>query len=379
MLTSTNEFLLYVLSDIKPSNESILEEIKLLDINDADYAEKLARSLTTLCVVKPLVIKSIKISRSLAWKTYMEDNNVSKNQSTMANVIKLLDKTDINQWIIELYEEDYPGVKDFVHRVNNLSGYNKVPYLHILLKSLAKVILPNKKLNSKEALKLLFSSTELTSQIDSWVNANELKKYSGETVTSPSMYSWLNKNFPLDTKSIADSDIAYDLGGGFATPALSILFNKAMVCLDVNPPTNNANVVINTIKSLTVEEYRDLLAQQAFINFNVFTDEFPLNYTSYFITSFGFATSTVSSPGNETLAGSSWINTTYNCMKRLSNLIAANKEVYFILYGRPTNRVHRNKVIAMKFKNMQLITSEIYKDDYSTKTAYNFGVTQVLN
>jgi len=378
MLTNTNEFLLYVLSYSKPSNESILEEIKLLDINDTDYAEKLARSLTTLCVVKPLVTKSIKISSSLAWKTYMNDNNVSKNHSTMANVIKLLDKTQINQWIIELYEENYPGVKDFVHRVNSLSGYNKVPYLYILLKSLAKVILRNKKVNSKKELKLLFDSTELTPQVDSWINANELKKYSGETVTSPNIYSWLTKDFPLDTKSIADADIAYDLGGGFATPALSILFNKPMVCLDVNPPSNNANVIINTIKSLTLEEYRDLLAQQAFINFNIFTDEFPLNYNSYFITSFGFATSTVSSSENETIAGSSWINTTYNCMKRLANLIAANKEVYFILYGRPTNRVHRNKVIAMKFKNMELTASEIYEDDYGTKTEYNFGVNQVL-
>ena len=379
MLTNQNEFLLSVMADNRPSNEELLDEIKQLSSDDLEYAEKLARTLTTLCIVKPLTIKSIKLSKLLAWKVYMEDNKISKSHSTMANVIKLLDKSNINLFVVELYEENYLGVRDFVHRVNGLSGYNKVPYLHILLKSLAKQVTPNQKLNTKNNLKILFDSQDLNTQLDSWIASNEVKKYSGETVTSPGIYSWLTTDFPLDTKSIADAEIAYDLGGGFATPAMSILFNKPMVCLDINSPSNNANVVINTVKGLTVQEYRDLLSQQAYINFNVFTDEFPLEYNSYFITSFGFANSTVSTPENETIAGSSWVNTTYNCMKRLANLIAAGKEVYFLLYGRPTNRVHRNKVIAMKFKNKQFITSEIYDDNYSTKDTYNFGVTHVLN
>ena len=379
MLTNENEFLLSAMSDDRASNESILNQIIFLDVNDLEYAEKLARTLTVLAIVKPLGIKSIKLSKSLAWRVYMDDNKVSKNNSTMANVVKLLDKSDINLWVLELYEENYPNTRNFVHRVNALSGYNKVPYIHILLKSLAKVVLIDTKLNTKQNLKTLFDSAELNVQLQLWIDSNEVKKYSGETVTSPNIYNWLSKEFPLDVDSIASAEIAYDLGGGFATPALSILFNKPMICLDINSPSSNQNVIINAVKSLTVQEYRDLLTQQAFINFNVFTDDFPLDYSSYFITSFGFATSTVSAGDNGTVAGNSWVNTTYNCMKRLANLIAANKEVYFILYGRPTNRVHRNKVIAMKFKNKKLITSEIYDDNYSTKDTYNFGVTHVLN
>lgn len=378
MLTNLNEFLLSANSDDRPSNETILNNITLLSPEDQEYAEKLSRELTNLCIVRPLIVKSIKMAKSLAWRTYIEDNNVSKTHSTMANVIKLLDKSEINLWTLELYEEGSVNVRNFVHRVNTLSGYNKVPYLHILLKSLNKKIFGAKKLQTKQDVKNLFDSAELVPQLESWIAADEVKRYSGETVTNPNIYSWLTKQFPLDIEAIESSEIGYDLGGGFATPAISILFNKPMVSLDVIDPSNNSDIILNVSDITTLAEYRDLLAQQPYINFDVFTDDFPDSYNSYFITSFGFATSTVSSTVNETVAGAAWVNTTYNSMKRLANLIAKNKDVYFLLYGRPTNRVHRNKVIAMRFNNRVMQSVEIYEDNFSTKDEHNFGITHVL-
>jgi hypothetical protein len=378
MLTNLNEFLLSANSDNRPSNETILSNINLLSAEDSEYAEKLTRELTNLCIVRPLIVKSIKMAKTLAWRTYIDDNNVSKTNSTMANVIKLLDKSEINLWTLELYEEGSLNVRNFVHRVNALSGYNKVPYLHILLKSLNKKINSTKKLKTKQDVKNLFDNPELVPQLETWIAADEVKRYSGETVTNPNIYSWVVKQFPLDTQAIQSAEIGYDLGGGFATPGISILFNKPMVSLDVIDPSNNSDVILSVPELTTLAEYRDLLAQQPYIRFDVFADDFPDNYNSYFITSFGFATSTVSYTGNETVAGAAWVNTTYNSMKRLANLIAKNKDVYFLLYGRPTNRIHRNKVIAMRFNNRVMQSVEIYEDNYSTKNDHSFGITHVL-
>jgi len=62
----------------------------------------------------------------------------------------------------------------------------------------------------------------------------------------------------------------------------------------------------------------------------------------------------------------------------LLELIAMGKDVYFILYGRPTTRIHQNKVIGMRFFNKELVDVEIYQDPFSTDTKYVFGTNSTL-
>jgi hypothetical protein len=74
-----------------------------------------------------------------------------------------------------------------------------------------------------------------------------------------------------------------------------------------------------------------------------------------------------------------WIDTSYNAIKCITKLIAEGKDVYFILYGRPTARIHQNKVIGMRFVNKELVSTEIYQDPFSQDNKYVFGSSSTLS
>lgn len=362
------------------SNTDLLDQINNLDKDNEDYHELLTRLLVLLATKKPIVIPHIKLSDSTSWMKYMKTNGIDTKGSAMANTVKMLDKSPINQWIINLYEENWANTRLFVNYVNGLQSRDKVPYLHILIKTIFKNIY-DRKLDTEQDLKDLMARTDLIDNVvRSSVTLGGLKKISGETATSTGIYSWLTTSgdFNVLTDVISSAEAAYDLGGGYCTPALSMQFNKKLISLDLVDPktarTDNVSMSIDPNLNLSLKEYIDLLDQQKWQQFDVFASSIDNSFNSYFITSFGFATSTVVG-----IEGKTWIDTTYSAIKCITKLIAEGKDVYFILYGRPTVRVHQNKVIGMRFVNKELVSTEIYQDPFSQDTKYTFGTSTLMS
>ncbi len=362
------------------SNTELLEQINNLDKDSEDYHELLTRLLVLLATKKPILVPQVKLSNKTAWMQYMKSNAIDTKSSAMANTVKMIDKSPINQWVITLYEENFANTRLLVNYVNGLQSRDKVPYIHILLKTLFKNMF-SRKLETEQDLRDLMSRTDLIDNVvKSSVTLGGLKKISGETATNTSIYTWLTTSgdFNVLTDVIANAEAAYDLGGGYCTPALSMQFRKKLTSLDLLDPktARTDNVVINVDPYFEVDtlQYLDLLDQQKWEEFDVFLSSINNQYDSYFITSFGFATSTVSNIDNKT-----WIDTTYSAIKCITKLIAEGKDVYFILYGRPTARVHQNKVIGMRFVNKELVSTEIYQDPFSQETKYSFGTSAALS
>jgi hypothetical protein len=362
------------------SNTELLEQINNLDKDSEDYHELLTRLLVLLATKKPILVPQVKLSNKTAWMQYMKSNAIDTKSSAMANTVKMIDKSPINQWVITLYEENFANTRLLVNYVNGLQSRDKVPYIHILLKTLFKNMF-SRKLETEQDLRDLMSRTDLIDNVvKASVTLGGLKKISGETATNTSIYTWLTTSgdFNVLTDVIANAEAAYDLGGGYCTPALSMQFRKKLTSLDLLDPktARTDNVVLNVDPYFEIDtlQYLDLLDQQKWEEFDVFLSSINNQYNSYFITSFGFATSTVSSVDNKT-----WIDTTYSAIKCITKLIAEGKDVYFILYGRPTARVHQNKVIGMRFVNKELVSTEIYQDPFSQETKYSFGTTAALS
>jgi hypothetical protein len=362
------------------SNAELLEQINNLDKDSEDYHELLTRLLALLATKKPILVPQVKLSNKTAWMQYMKSNAIDTKSSAMANTVKMIDKSPINQWVITLYEENFANTRLLVNYVNGLQSRDKVPYIHILLKTLFKNMF-SRKLETEQDLRDLMSRTDLIDNVvKASVTLGGLKKISGETATNTSIYTWLTTSgdFNVLTDVIANAEAAYDLGGGYCTPALSMQFRKKLTSLDLLDPktarTDNVVLSVDPYFEIDTLQYLDLLDQQKWEQFDVFLSSINNQYDSYFITSFGFATSTVSSVDNKT-----WIDTTYSAIKCITKLIAEGKDVYFILYGRPTARVHQNKVIGMRFVNKELVSTEIYQDPFSQETKYSFGSTATLS
>lgn len=362
------------------SNTELLEQINYLDKDSEDYHELLTRLLVLLATKKPILVPQVKLSNNTAWMQYMRTNAIDTKASAMANTVKMLDKSPINQWIISLYEENYANTRLLVNYVNGLQSRDKVPYLHILLKTLFKNMF-ERKLETEQDLRDLMARTDLIDNVvKSSVTLGGLKKISGETATNTGIYTWLTTSgdFNVLTDVIADAEAAYDLGGGYCTPALSMQFKKKLTSLDLIDPktarTDNVVIALDPSLDMGTGQYLDLLDQQKWEQFDVFLSNINNQFNSYFITSFGFATSTVVS-----IDGKTWIDTTYSAIKCITKLIAEGKDVYFILYGRPTTRLHQNKVIGMRFVNKELVSTEIYQDPFSQDNKYVFGSTATLS
>lgn len=370
-LTSLDEFLSEAHYGRSLTNKQIVENINSLNGDDPDYTEKLTRQLVFLATAKPKILRLVKISPNTAWHKYMTDNNISRSHSMMSYVIKMLDKSVINEWILELYEDNEPNVRSFVHHLNSLDGSNKVPFLYTLLKSLSRLIYDSP-LISKIMLLDLINNPTTTECISMFIEQNKLKTLSGETMTNPNIYKWICDEFNIDWNFIQSSDVGYDLGGGYGTPHLSKFFKKELCSLDLINPANALTglYIINHLKEMPTEQYQQEIKKQQWEYFDVFTDHINDSYATYFITSFGFITSTVA-PTNKK---GTWLNTTYNGIKRIAELIGKGKSVYFILYGRPSVRVHRNKIISFKFENKKPTFTEILEDNYGTNKN-SFGVS----
>lgn len=362
------------------TNEDIINEINSLSVNREDYGTRLNELIYLLATKRPLITNFIKLDERTAWATYMRENNVKIN-SMMSNFIKTLGKSGffINAIVLDLYEKNFANTRFFVHLLNDKKHENKVPYLEICLNSLCKHVL-NKFLETHEDIIKLMSLPkeeirELISSIGK--NVGGFKKISGETNTDCIAYSWLEDGFEFDKDFISTAEVGYDLGGGFSTPYISHIFKKNMISLDKNKPSlaRENKIKIRLPEEINPNLYYVMLDNQKWEYFDVFENSINDRFQSYFITSFGFATSTVAPSKQIKKLGDKVKNsyTTYYAIKTITDLINKGKDVYFVFYGRPTTKVFQNKIISMKFINKKLINYKFYSDPYSCREEHNFG------
>ena len=364
------------------SNQDCLDAINAIAPTDEFWCEKVTRQLVLLGLRKPIVVRQVKLLDT-AWSQYMKKNLQLDKSNTMSNTVRLIDKSPINRWVISLYEQNWGQTRPLVQWLTDQTGDNKCPYIHTLLRTVYKAENNNNDINSIDDLKTFLNNPDIITIVNNYgLNVGGLKRIAGETTTNCTLYDWLLNETDINDEEvimhdvIQAADVGYDLGGGYATPYMSLLFKKPMICADISDPSSAVvdPIMIKPPEDMSVTSYLDLLQQQPWLEFDVMESHFPLDKDKYFITSFGFATSTVA-PDSDSLT---WFDITYNSIKTIIEVAAAGKDLYFILYGRPTVRVNRNKIIAMRFVDKKLVHSWFYEDPYSTDADHVFGTTYSL-
>lgn len=358
------------------SNKELLAEINNLNPDSESYQEDLTRLIVLLITKRPYVTPYFKINPATAWAKYMIANSINKRNSTMATFLKYIDKP-VSKILFHLYEMDYKETRNFVHWVNSLEGNDKVPYLHVLMTHLGKHIFKHEA-STQDDIKNMMSFPniiEITKNLGKEVGG--LKRIGGETTSKCSYYTWIKNNFEIDYPTISSAEVGFDIGGGFTTPHLSSIFRKQLISLDKTNPNDAIKLGITVVppEDTTLEEYHERLKNQPWQDFDVFKNSLDDSYNSYFITSFGFISSTVTPPSGYPKIS---MLTTYMGIKLITDLIAKNKDVYFFLYGRPTTMIYQNKIISMKFSNKKLIKHAILDDKFSSNTDKITGVKKLI-
>jgi len=357
----------------------------LQSLQNGGSIDQVTFELFRLIVKRPRIHKEVYINKSQPWVQRILEKG--EKESSMFHVFKWFPNQLTGQEYLSnllfLYNSNYKNTRKIIHLLDDGKGRNKIPYFHLFFIFVFKKLY-NRKINlsSMDDLKLLFSETHFDDFLDRLIKEyGYLKKLGGETFSFRKRYDNLDKFIKVDTQSINDADIGLDIGGGFMTPALSRLFKKNMVCLD----KNNLSESLELSKDLFnyPEDYIAELKNQKYIMFDSMTDSLPKDYNSYFITSFGFMASTVAVDQFYTDKYGDLENPflTYMSCKRVSELIVDNKEVYIIMWARPTTRVSENKLISLKFKNGVLTEYDLLSDPDSTKycTSNEFGCSQRVN
>lgn len=354
--------------------EALIRDID--DIPDDDYyVESLATIFTRIAVQKPLITKVAQIGPS-ALRSYLIQNGMNQENvgSSLFNLIASFDKNDTNRELVLLYENDYGNTRELLHYLNSLDGENKIPYISRFLMSIS-----NLRYKKSVSLKLMLADNGLIPFIKELSKTTSLKKYAGETNTNCRIYDWIMDDCPIWDDVIVRANCAIDLGGGYATPYLSLLFGKVLTSYDLIDPRSCRELDIQFVLPhyITRKEYLNLLDNQPWQPFDVFEGRFPTNKEVYFITSFGFATSTVRSIGKGS-SHNNWLQLTHECFRRIAELVSLGKEVYFFFYGRPTVRVNRNKIMAFHLKDRKVANHFLLSDPFSMEEDKTLGVNYLM-
>lgn len=355
----------------KITNSELITEIQELDNTDPDFTSSLAQLMTLLVTKKPLVIKAVRMGPS-AWGAHVRSNNLDKNH-LMIQIPTVAEKDWVARTIIELYEENHGSTREFIHQVSKFNAENKIFSIRAFMIGLHNRI-KNSPLTTPEELRELLSEN-LTDAVREMRDSSDLRYIVGQNVVNTTHYYWLRNAEFWDRETVANADVAYDMGGGLTTTLMETIFGRDFVCLDINSPESVINyresIHVGEQYPLSVDEYVERCATQNWINYNVTRDALPTEHNSYFITSFGFTSSTVVTRDNED-AEDPWIETTYDSCKAVADLVAAGKDVYFFVYSKPRLTIYSNKILVFKFSNKQLVDCHIEADPFSL-TERNFG------
>lgn len=323
--------------------------------NQEDFTVKLMQLITK----EQLIVNSYKLGTSHIRKYLysIKDSDLPAKTSMHIMMQFYMFNSKIRQ-IVHCYENDIGYTRDILHYINEQKDKDKVPYIWLLFQSLYKKMYDESRWTAKNLLRLVNDETTIDHIKELQESDVGLKTYSGETNTNCTSYDHLrypDKHFSVDKKSIKKAQYRADLGGGLATPYISMLLGADYITHDLNDPKERAHdplIHIVPPANMRLDEYRELLAVQPFKEFNVYDSEgYPKQYDTYSIVSFGFLTSTVKTVNPLDNEEHNYISTTYHGVKQIMDLVAIGKEVHCLFYGRPTVRVYENTVIQLKFKD----------------------------
>jgi hypothetical protein len=272
--------------------------------------------------------------------------------------------------ILGLYEDDYGDIRAVFDYLAAQRGLDGVAYFDKLVRSVARIA---GRTDWYDDPRTMFDGSFFEQLRTLKAKGVHFKELSGLTHTYLDRYEWAFAEPASRRNGFADIaeeayDVGYDLGGGFATQYLASRFKHDLICLDLFDPRTRAPHEHQHVR----KQYANIGLEHdpdgtPFVPFDVYRNDYPLDFTRYLITSFGFLGST---PGD--IAGGRQSNsepfsfsTIYAAASGICRLIAAGKEVTLAVYGRPSSTRFANLCYSLWFKNgactkVRSVTNDCY-------------------
>lgn len=272
--------------------------------------------------------------------------------------------------IICLYEDDYGDIRDVFEYLAAQRGLDGVAYFDKLVRSVAQIAGRSDWFDDPRTM---FDGSFLERLRSLKTEGVRFKELSGLTHTVLGHYEWAFAE-PMSRRNgfadIAEEtyDVAYDLGGGFATQYLASRFKQKLTCLDLFDPRTRAphehQLVGRQYASVGLEHDPEATP---FVQFDVYKNDYPLDFARYLITSFGFLGSTPGdvASGRQSNSEPFSFSTIYAATSGICRLIAAGKEVTLAVYGRPSSTRFANLCYSLWFKDgactkVRSVTNDCY-------------------
>ncbi|MFN7728010.1 MAG: hypothetical protein ACK5P7_02515 [Bdellovibrio sp.] len=281
---------------------------------------------------------------------------------------------EVIKFIFLLYEEDFGAVRETVLYLDDQREPHNIPYLSTFLRnSLGQVPgVDSSEIIFEQIRQAMGPEKFLIKWCESEKAAGHpLKAYAGMTNTLVGHYQKLFEKFPqLRSKLIQEAEINIDLGGGYSTPEVSEATDQAFVSYDIESPQGAREKGLQfkfEDRELSVEQkqnYFSKLESQDFKRFDVFTDDFPAEASSYNITSFGFLNSSVRSQSHsrpELDRKLQDLNTMFFACWRILRLAAHGKKIALLTFGRPHYK-YLNKLVVFRFADSKMIEAYVPPD-----------------
>lgn len=205
--------------------------------------------------------------------------------------------------------------------------------------------------------------------------------YGGATNTILGLYDrFFKKPFFGYPAGGVSAEIAYDLGGGFATSEIERLTGRRFVCADIHDSSltrHDPEIVLmryshprqfRVIDTAAHDAYVAAQEKIEYLPFDVFEDSFPREARSYFVVSTGFLTSTIR-PQKETgikadIQRLPSLSISIHGIVRIMELVHAGKDVDLFTIQRATSRTYRYKTCYLRWRNGRLETLRTAPDKY---------------
>lgn len=365
----------YLAQGTELSNKELISQIQNLhlDIGNPSSVIEMTFSLCQL-ITRQSYIFNINLLGPSHWRNHL----LQKKFSNGFMIRALMERDELNYHILMLYEDDFGSTRETIHYLDDQIPPHNIPYLRVILRN-ALIHLFNYH-EKEDRLDLITELFQTDKKLLNWCEKIKsqglpLKQFAGQTNTQVGFYHQkLSKAPEVKNLLLNPSDINIDLGGGFATPEISQLFQQKFISYDILSPEKAIDWDIFLEKDphiqhfdFDLDEFKKKLQNQEFQKFDIFQDDFPTHYQKYNIVSFGFVSSTVRSLSeNQPSFHKRWryMGTTFYAVLRVVILAAQNKDICFLTYGRP-NMPYMNRLIVCHFKDKK-VTSIYIPKKYST-------------
>lgn len=301
-----------------------------------------------------------------------------------------------------LYNRDFGRTRELMRRLLTAERapppYLLLVFLHLFRQALGKTHTEISQLvvGPFRRVAQLFHRLFTTDAVDHWLATKRqpLVYYGGQTNTVLGAYDEICGDPTTGFPTLArDAEIAYDIGGGFATSELERLVGRPMVSADIRSPRPadyDGDLIVRHYApgrlSIADDATRDaFLARQdrvGYLPFNVFQDSFPPDARSYLIISTGFLTSTIPAGRGAksqaiVAAGLGPMATTVHGVARVLELVARGKDVDLFTIQRASGRVYKYKTCLLAWRGGRL-TRLVTRDDAAQAQRWSDGTLEAI-